>query len=421
MQRLGLDPLRISRLARVLILSAIFIFSADSFTANAQSPDAVADLAARINRERIARGLVPYALNAQLTAAAQAHVNDIASTGRFSHTGSDGSTVFDRVARTGYAAYSWGRRLGENWAWYRNAAAAMEMWMQSAPHRANILHTVYREFGIGIAPAPQGGFVYVVDFGAQPNVLPVFIQNGAADTTSTDVTIMLSNEEAAPNGDGPKTIGRASEVQISGVANFAGAQWQPFAPRFAWTFAPGDETKTIYVRYRDARGRTVTSSDSISLNAPMAPPPPPSPKPTPLTTERPKPTALPTPRARLPAPTTTRVVQAPSGARAEATGAAVDISPMDTSSERNEMAVQPTGKPDLVVPTPTESPTPPESPTPAESPLPPELPTPVVMSLESSPQDNVVPIALGVFGAVLLLYVLVAVQYLANRSNKFFN
>ncbi len=212
MQILWFDSLQISRLARALLLSALLLFLTDAYSANAQSPDAIADLAARINRERVARGLVPFALNAQLTAAAQAHVNDIASTGRYSHTGSDGSTVFDRVARTGYGAYSWGRRLGENWAWYHNAAAAMTMWMQSAPHRANILHTAYREFGIGIAPSLQGGFVYVVDFGAQPNVLPIFIQNGAADTPSTGATIALSNEEVAPNGDGAKTIGRATEV-----------------------------------------------------------------------------------------------------------------------------------------------------------------------------------------------------------------
>ena len=92
---------------------------------HAQSPGAVADLVARINHERVSRGMVPYALNAELTQAAQAHANDIASTGNYSHIGADGSTVFDRVARTGFSAYSWGRRLGENWAWYHTAADAM--------------------------------------------------------------------------------------------------------------------------------------------------------------------------------------------------------------------------------------------------------------------------------------------------------
>ncbi|HEX7594256.1 MAG TPA: CAP domain-containing protein, partial [Anaerolineae bacterium] len=84
-----------------LILLSAFVLLLVAMTAqgaSAQSPDAVADLAARVNRERLARGLVPYALNAKLTAAAQAHANDIARTGNFSHTGSDGSTVFDRVA-----------------------------------------------------------------------------------------------------------------------------------------------------------------------------------------------------------------------------------------------------------------------------------------------------------------------------------
>lgn len=148
---------------------------------HAQSPGAVADLVARINHERVSRGLVPYALNTELTKAAQTHANDIASSGNYSHTGSDGSTVFDRVGRTGFGEYSWGRRLGENWAWYHDAASAMSMWMNSAPHRANILHALYREIGVGIAPS-RGNTIFVVDFGAEPNVLPFFIDDGAGET-----------------------------------------------------------------------------------------------------------------------------------------------------------------------------------------------------------------------------------------------
>ena len=72
---------------------ALVVFTLSA--ARAQSPDMVADVIARINRERTSRGMIPYAVNAQLTAAAQAHADDIMKTGVESHTGSDGSTVRD--------------------------------------------------------------------------------------------------------------------------------------------------------------------------------------------------------------------------------------------------------------------------------------------------------------------------------------
>jgi hypothetical protein len=247
----------------VLVIAALAFLSA--LTANAQSPDMVADLAVRINRERTSRGLVPYALNSDLTIAAQAHASDMARTGNLSHTGSDGSTVFQRVARTGYGSYSWGRRLGENWAWYHSTADAMAKWMNSRPHRENILHALYREFGIGIAANPVGGYIFVVDFGAQPNVLPVFINDGAGATPTPGVTVVLSDEEVAPAGDTPTTIGHPTEIQISNDQGFPGATWEPYSTRRSWTLASGRGVRTVYVKFRDALGRTVTSSDSIAV------------------------------------------------------------------------------------------------------------------------------------------------------------
>jgi hypothetical protein len=321
---------------KIAFAIALIVLLSSGLPARAQSPDAVADLAARINRERITRGLVPYALNAQLTAAAQAHANDIGNGGSFSHTGSDGSSVFDRVARTGYGAYSWGRRLGENWAWYRSAETAVALWMDSAPHRNNILHAYYREFGIGIA-SRNGNFVFVIDFGAQPNALPFFINDAADETNSLNVTLTFSSEEVMPAGDGANNIGRATEMLISNSSDFTGAQWQPFEKRAAWSLAPGSGKKTVYVKYRDARGRTATASDSIIYNpsgdastrgAPervetKTPTRANSPTPRPSATRTPRPTAAASPTARaietptqvarlaiMPTPTATEMVLA---------------------------------------------------------------------------------------------------------------
>lgn len=335
----------------------------------AQSPDAVADLAARINRERLARGLVPYAVNAQLTAAAQAHANDIASTGNYSHIGADGSTVFDRVARTGYGAYSWGRRLGENWAWYQNAAAAMAAWMDSPPHRDNILHALYREIGIGIAPS-RGNTIFVVDFGAQPNVLPVFIDDAADETRALTVTLTLTSEDVMPNGDGANTIGRPTQVEISNASSFGGGQWQPFEQHIPWTLAPGGGAKTVYVKYRDANGRTVTASDSIVLTAPVT------------STLRPTPT-----KTRPPRPSAT-----------------VLITVTDTPTV-----------------TPTETATPELTPTlTMTATVAPDTPTATalatVVAADTLPAQRIDPVALGAIGIGVMLGVVAIVGYLARRS-----
>jgi uncharacterized protein YkwD len=67
-----------------------------------------------------------------------------------SHTGSDGSSVRDRVERQGYD-WSW---IGENiYATGNTSSSAPQQvftwWMNSAPHRANLLHSIYTDIGIG--------------------------------------------------------------------------------------------------------------------------------------------------------------------------------------------------------------------------------------------------------------------------------
>jgi uncharacterized protein YkwD len=322
-------------IARLAIICGAVFFLTRAPAVDAQA-DQAADLAARLNRERVTRGLAPLALNAKLSAAAQAHAEDVARNGRTNsaqegHIGSFGSTVFDRVARTGYGAYSWGRRLGENWAWYRNTADALAMWMESASHRNNILHPLFREMGVGVAVNPVAGFVYVVDFGAQPNVLPIFINDGATETKSLDVKLTLTSEEVTPNGDGD-SIGRPIQVMLANTADFAGAQWQTYAPKINWMLAPNGGTKTIFVKYRDAKGRTALASDSIVFGA-------------------------------APAPTSVPTRATPSNSPTRATAAPTLIATRASTESPTE------------TPSPTTTPAPTETPFPTMTPAPTETPT----------------------------------------------
>lgn len=114
-----------------------------------------------VNAERLAAGCNPLTLDAQLTAAAQAHSEDMAENDFFSHTGSDGSRSSQRAADAGYT----GRAGWENVAaGYSSAEAVVQGWMTSTTgHRENILNCALREMGLGYVlelddryPGPYG-------------------------------------------------------------------------------------------------------------------------------------------------------------------------------------------------------------------------------------------------------------------------
>jgi len=76
-----------------------------------------------------------------------------------SHTGSDGSTVRDRIARQGYS-WTW---AGENiYATGNTSSSApqqvFDWWMNSAPHRANLLSPNYTDIGLGYMYSPDSNY-----------------------------------------------------------------------------------------------------------------------------------------------------------------------------------------------------------------------------------------------------------------------
>ena len=104
---------------------------------------AVVDL---INDERVKAGCAPLQVNSKLVAAAQKHSEDMALNDFFSHTGSNGSSPGQRIAAEGYSYSTWGENIA---AGYTTAAGAVNGWMNSDGHRANILNCSYQETGVG--------------------------------------------------------------------------------------------------------------------------------------------------------------------------------------------------------------------------------------------------------------------------------
>lgn len=109
------------------------------------SPEAqaVVDL---INVERVKEGCAPLQVNSKLVAAAQGHSEDMAFNDFFSHTGSNGSNVGQRIAAQGYSYSTWGENIA---AGYGSAASAVNGWMNSSGHRNNILNCNFKETGVG--------------------------------------------------------------------------------------------------------------------------------------------------------------------------------------------------------------------------------------------------------------------------------
>jgi uncharacterized protein YkwD len=101
----------------------------------------------------------------RLTAAAQRHADDLAINGvEGGHFGSDGSSPQARILEAGYLKP---RNTSEIIYWgsgsRANPNAAIDMWMQSPPHRAVILDCSFTAVGYAIAWA-RNTMVVVGDF-----------------------------------------------------------------------------------------------------------------------------------------------------------------------------------------------------------------------------------------------------------------
>jgi uncharacterized protein YkwD len=124
----------------------------------------------RLNVTRAAHGLRPLVASNELGAAADAHSRELIQAGVFQHESPDGTSFARRVKRfysaTGYARWAAGENL-----LYSNTAlhadAAINAWLDSPPHRRNLLDPSWREVGVGTMRANSAGGV----FGGDPTLV----------------------------------------------------------------------------------------------------------------------------------------------------------------------------------------------------------------------------------------------------------
>ncbi|ROV60399.1 CAP domain-containing protein [Vibrio ponticus] len=92
-----------------------------------------------------------------LESAAFRHSSDMANGDFMSHTGSDGSSVADRVDATGYA---WSR-VGENIAVGQTSInAVVNAWLNSEGHCMNIMNADFEQMGASLVENHSGAYGY---------------------------------------------------------------------------------------------------------------------------------------------------------------------------------------------------------------------------------------------------------------------
>lgn len=230
------------------VLLAFVVFFGTSLPARAQPLASVkqspqtASVPSQINQIRLSANLPPLTAHPLLQQAAQMHALDMITYGNWSHIGTDGSRVGDRVNRTGYLVDGW---TSENWVSAVNATSALKWWMNSPIHRNNILGSHWQEFGVGSVVDPTSGrtiYVAVFTTGAHTNgrSVPLLRQPVAAQPVVTQPAVTQSNNVSSNLASGGASS-RSATLTIQpgdtlfGLAEQLGVPWAEIASLNNWS------------------------------------------------------------------------------------------------------------------------------------------------------------------------------------------
>jgi uncharacterized protein YkwD len=102
----------------------------------------------------------PIQLEPRLTAAAQAHSDDMANRNFFDHTNPDGVTWDQRIRATGIVTRATAENIARG---QRSADQVMADWMASDGHRQNIVNCAFNFIGVGVN---RNAWTWTQDFAA---------------------------------------------------------------------------------------------------------------------------------------------------------------------------------------------------------------------------------------------------------------
>ena len=108
-----------------------------------------------INAKRVANGLSALKIDDELQNVARIKAQDMVDNNYFSHTSPIYGSPFDMIKSFGIKYKTAGNSSN---------SGAVEAWMNSSGHRANILNSSFNYTGIGVVKSPKYGKIYVQMF-----------------------------------------------------------------------------------------------------------------------------------------------------------------------------------------------------------------------------------------------------------------
>ena len=157
----------VSVMKRALAMLGLMLALTGAFAGSARAGDATpasvermqaldGEMLSQLNATRATHGLRPLTVSPQLEEAAVAHSREMLEGGFFAHDSPGGASFVQRLKRyyttaSGYSSWSAGENLIYKSA-EMDASEAIRVWLDSPPHRENMLDPTWREVGIGSLP-----------------------------------------------------------------------------------------------------------------------------------------------------------------------------------------------------------------------------------------------------------------------------
>ncbi len=180
-----------------LVLFGASILQHFSLQANNFATVVTAVLVDLANNDRISAGVERLASNDALTRAAQAKASDMASRGYFAHTSPDGREPWDFMKDAQYNFEYAGENLAIQFA---DSEQVEKAWLDSAPHRANLLDTRFTEVGIATAQGFYQGqsTVFVVQMFGKPRKDELIRTTPEPIAEITETPVVASDSPVTP-------------------------------------------------------------------------------------------------------------------------------------------------------------------------------------------------------------------------------
>ncbi len=273
-------PVSILVLATLLLLTLTLFPWSNPLPALAQGPEAQSQPKDLVyneqqtvylgNLKRAAHNRPPLRWNRQLTEAARWFSWDSVENrpgGYCGHGDTNNEGPLERIRKFGYYGFGGAENA---FCGYVTPDFAVEGWYNETPpndgHRQNLLNSWSWEVGLGYYRRDSDGRGYVTqDFGQDSAYPPVVINNEAVQTSNPAVTLYIYSHSSS--SDDITGLGPAVEMMVANDRCSFDDTWEPYSPTRSWTLEPGTDWRTIYVKTRDASGRSTVVEDTIYLGS----------------------------------------------------------------------------------------------------------------------------------------------------------